>query len=189
MPTVTPTTSSATAYDELIAMVRQASLIESTAGLLGWDQETMMPPKGVEHRSRQQAQLASIHHRLATEPRIGDLLAACESDERLLADPAAPEAVNVREVRRRYDRHTKLPTELVEELAEVATLAHHEWAEARKASEFARFRPWLEKIVELNRRKAECFGWAEDGEPWAALAEDYEPGSPAAAIFASALLL
>ncbi len=180
MPTATPTTSSATAYEELIALVKQASLLESTAALLGWDQETMMPPRGVEHRSRQQAQLASIHHRLATDPRIGDLLAACESDEQLMADPVAPAAVNVREVRRRYDRYTKLPTELVEELAQVSTLAHHQWAESRKASDFDRFRPWLEKIVELNRRKAECFGWADDGEPWDALAEDYEPGCTAA---------
>ena len=109
-----------------------------------------MPSRGVEHRSNQQAQLASIHHGLATDPRIGDLLAACESQTPLTADPTSPEAVNIREIRRRYDRATKLPAELVEELAQVTSLAHHEWAEARKASDFDRFRPWLEKIVEVN---------------------------------------
>ncbi len=174
MTTATPTASTSTEYDELIALVKQANLLASTAALLGWDQETMMPSKGVEHRSNQQAQLASIHHGLATDPRIGDLLAACESQDHLTMDQTTPEAVNIREVRRRYDRVTKLPAELVEELAQVTSLANHEWAEARKASDFARFRPWLEKIVELTRHKAECFGWPDDGEPWDALAEDYE---------------
>ena len=180
MTTATPTASTSTEYDELISLVKQANLLASTSALLGWDQETMMPPRGVEHRSNQQAQLASIHHGLATNPRIGDLLAACESQDHLSTDPTSPEAVNIREVRRRYERATKLPTELVEELAQLTSLAHHEWAEARKASDFARFRPWLEKIVELTRRKAECFGWPSDGEPWDALAEDYEAGCTAA---------
>ena len=180
MTTATPTKSSTTEYDELITLVRQASLLGSTAALVDWDQETMMPPRGVEHRSRQLAQLASIHHHLATDPRIGDLLDACESDQRLVGVATAPEAVNIREVRRRYERHKKLPAELVEELAKVSSLAHHVWAEARKASDFDRFRPWLEKIVELNRRKADCYGWSDDGEPWDALAEDYETGCTAA---------
>ena len=34
-------------------------------------------------------------------------------------------------------------------------------------------------IVKLLRRKAECYGWATGGEPWDALAEDYEPGCTA----------
>ena len=57
MTTATPTKSSITEYDELISLVRQASLLGSTAALVDWDQETMMPPRGVEHRSRQLAQL------------------------------------------------------------------------------------------------------------------------------------
>ena len=180
MTTATPTKSTSTEYDELIALVRQASLLGSTAALVDWDQETMMPPRGVEHRSRQLAQLASIQHRLATDPRIGDLLESCESDHDLVAVATTPQAVNIREIRRRYERHKKLPAELVEELAKIASLAHQVWAEARKASDFDRFRPWLEKIVQLNRRKAECYGWSDDGEPWDALAEDYEAGCTAA---------
>jgi carboxypeptidase Taq len=182
MTTATSTTSTSAAYDELIKLVRQASLLGSTAALLGWDQETMMPAGGVDHRSRQLAQLASLHHRQLTSPRIGELLAACEADAELMSDPQSPAAVNVRELRRDYDRRTRLPGELVEELAQVTSLAQHEWAEARRDSDFARFRPWLEKVVELTRRKAECFGWPQSGEPWDALAEDYEPGSTAAEV-------
>ena len=35
---------------------------------------------------------------------------------------------------------------------------------------------------QLLQRKAECYGWAEGGEPWDALAEDYEPGCTAVSV-------
>jgi carboxypeptidase Taq len=169
----------ATPYQQLVGLIREASLLSSTGSLLGWDQETMMPPGGLEHRARQLAQVARLSHEMATDPRLGDLLAECEADRNLVGDALSVEAVNVREIRRQYDRRTRLPAELVEEEARLSSKARHEWAEARQASEFKRFQPWLEKIVALLRRKAECYGWAAGGEPWDALAEDYEPGCTA----------
>ncbi len=138
-----------------------------------------MPPGGVAYRARQLAQLAKMRHALFIEPIIGESLAACEQDSELLADPLSPAAVNVRVIRREYDRATKLPASLVEEIARTTSVAKHHWAEARKTNDYARFAPWLTKLIELSRRKAECYGWADDGEPWDALADGYEPGCTA----------
>ncbi len=168
------------AYDQLVARIADASLLTSSGNILGWDQETMMPDGGLDHRSRQLAQLARMAHELTTDKRIGEWLQACEGDSNLMADPLSVEAVNVREIRRSYDRATKLPTSLVEELAMAASVGQHEWAEARKASDFGRFRPHLARIVDLLRQKAKCFGWARGGEAWDALADDYEAGCTAA---------
>lgn len=174
-----PRTTSSKPYEALLKLVREAHLIGATGALLSWDQEVMMPKRGVKFRSEQMALLARLHHERDTDPRIGDLIGECEGIKSLVADPLSPSAVNIRELRRQYDRKTKLPADLVEEEARLASLAQHEWAEARKDSDFSRFRPWLEKIVDLLRRKAECYGWAQGGEPWDALAEDYEPGCTA----------
>lgn len=163
-------------YLELIELVRQANLLGSSGSILSWDQETMMPPRGVAHRSRQLAQIAKLSHEMATAPRIGELLEACESDSTLMKDPTSVAAVNVREIRHEYDRKTKLPAALVEEEATLASLGQHTWREARAESNFKKFQPMLERIVNLLRRKAECYGWPRGGEPWDALAEDYEPG-------------
>ena len=172
------------AYAKLLDHVREANLLGSTGSLLGWDQEAMMPGGGAsfEYRSRQLAQLASIAHRMETDPRIGEWLDACEGDAELTADPLSASAVNLREVRREYDRATKLPGELVEEFSRTAALAKHAWSEARGRDDYATFRPWLEKLLELNRRRAECWGWGESGEPWDALAEGFEPGMTAAGV-------
>lgn len=171
-----------TAYDDLIAHMRDADLLRGTSSILSWDQEVNMPSGGLEYRSRQLSQLAQMHHEAVTDPRIDEWLHACENDSSLMEDPASVAAVNVRELRRDYDRRTKLPAELVAEEAKLSSLGHHVWAEARKKSDFDHFRPVLEQFVELLRRKAECFGWAEGGEPWDALAEDYETGCTAAGV-------
>ena len=38
-------------YDDFIGRVKELNLIGSLTGLMGWDQETMMPPKGGKLRS------------------------------------------------------------------------------------------------------------------------------------------
>jgi len=189
-PMATAESHSHAGYAELARRSIQASLLHATGQLLGWDQEVHMPARGVEWRSRQLAQVARLQHEMLTDERIGELLAECESDDALTATITddrrrtipSDTAANLRAWRRDFGRRTKLPPELVEEEARLASVGQHTWAEARKTSDFAAFRPVLEDIVGLLRRKAECFGWAEGGEPWDALAEDYEPGCTAAEV-------
>ena len=173
------TTTTTSAYDRLLGLVQDASLLESTSELLGWDQETMMPEGGVEYRSRQLAQLARLSHEHATNSLIADLLDEAAGEH---ADPATPEAANIREMRRDYEIATKIPADLVEALAKLSSVAMHEWAHARKTNDFAHFKPYLEQTVELCRRKADCLGVPQDGERWDALADTFEPGMRAADI-------
>jgi len=170
------------AYDKLIERVKQRHLLGSTASLLSWDRETMLPAGGAEQRSKQTAQLARLIHEMTVDPRVGELLVECEADRELLADPISAAAVNMRETRRDYDRATKLPAELVEESARVASIATGQWAEARQANDFKRFLPWLEQNLTLARRRAECYGYPDGGELWDALAEGFEQKMTAAGI-------
>lgn len=149
--------------------------------LLEWDQEVMMPSGGIEYRSRQQALLAQLNHERATDKRIGEWLAQCEADKQFMATDSI-ESANVREMRRDYDRNVKLPARLVTEFAEVSSKAQHEWAGARKESNFKRFLPWLEQIVRLNQEKASCLGIGAGREAWDALADTFEPGCTAASV-------
>ena len=176
------TIATSTEYDQLIKHMKDTALLGSTLGLLGWDQEVMMPKKGIEFRSNQISVMARMYHEMATDQKVGDWLSACEEDRDVIGEPTSVSATNIRELRHSYDRATKLPTELVEEEAVLSSKGQEAWKEARKNNDFKEFQPWLEKIVELLQRKAECYGWADGGEPWDALAEDYEPGCTAASV-------
>jgi carboxypeptidase Taq len=171
--------SAASAYAELIRRTKEESLLASCLELLGWDELTVMPRAGAAHRGEQFALLSGLYHARATEPRIGELLAAVEGSV-LVSDPDSPAAVNVREIRRAYDRQVKLPRSLVEELARVTTLAQQEWEYARAASDFGRFAPWLARVVALKRSEADALGY--ESEAYDALLEDYEPGARGAAL-------
>lgn len=161
------------AYAELLQRSREQSMFSSCAELLAWDEETYLPRAGVAHRSEQLALLTSELHGRATDPRIAELLVAIDGSA-LVRDPESRAAANVREIRRAYDRETRVPLELAQELARVTSLAHQEWVGARKTDDFARFRPWLERIVKLRREEAAAVGFAE--VPYDALLDDYEPG-------------
>jgi carboxypeptidase Taq len=167
------------AYEELLRRARFEALLESCQALLGWDELTFMPPGGVTARANQLAYLAGLHHEQATDRRIGELLAAVEGSA-LTTDPVSAAAVNVRELRRTYDRLVRLPRTLVEEQAKLAPLAQQQWATSRQEADFVSFAPWLEKIIALQRQEAECLGYEQS--PYDALLENYEPGARAADI-------
>lgn len=167
-------------YAELCSLKKEAATLASVAHLLGWDQETYMPTGGTAGRAEQSALMAGLIHERETSARLGELISACESDSTIQADDAA--AANVREMRRDYDRATKLPKELVTELANVGARSQDAWKVARKNNDFKAFEPWLEKMIALTRTKAECYGIPEGGELYDALIEEYEPDARAAEI-------
>ena len=139
-------------YDEFISRVKELSLVGSLAGLMGWDQETMLPPKGGQLRSVMMAFLSKQAHSRITDPEMGRLLDALKSQK--LSDE---QAANVREVSRTYEKATKLPEELVEEKARHKSQAQQIWQEARAENDFKKFQPSLEKTVELTWKTAEYY--------------------------------
>jgi carboxypeptidase Taq len=167
-------------YDELLDSWRKAVVLGSVQNQLGWDEQTYLPAGGAAHRADQMSLLAGMVHQQLTAPRLGELIAALETGDKPAGANGVFEA-NVREARRRYDRLTKLPTRLVEELTRVTSLAQHNWVEARKKSNFAMFRPWLEQIIALKREEAAALGGGGANiVPYDALLDDYEPGGKTA---------
>jgi len=160
-------------YAELREYVRKTSLLEGMSRLLAWDQEVYMPPAAYPMRSDQTGLIVGLVHERHTSPRLGELIQECLADTELSADPAT--AANLRELKRDYDLATKLPGDLVEELAKTTTLAQQAWKSAREKSDFASFAPMLEKVLTLTGRKADCLGVPAGGERYDALLDLYEP--------------
>ncbi|MCA9306349.1 MAG: carboxypeptidase M32 [Phycisphaerales bacterium] len=165
-------------YEQLTREARSGAVLGAAQRVLSWDQETMMPTNGAGIRAEQLEMLAGMVHERLTSAKVGDLIAACESDKQVMSDPLA--AAGVREFRREYDKKTKLPKSLVEEITKCSSQGLHAWRDARAKSDFSRFLPHLEKTIELARKKAECFGKPVGGELYDALMDEYEPGMTSA---------
>jgi carboxypeptidase Taq len=164
------------AYAELVEKLKEVQTLESVGGLLGWDQETYMPQRGSDLRARQMSMLARMNHEAFISPRIGELLAEVGTSA-LATDHDGDVAVVVRETKRLYDRATKLPPSLIEEMTRTAVLAQHAWIDARKNSDYALFAPWLDKTLDLKRTEAKCVGYK--GHIYNALLDPFEPDETA----------
>ncbi len=160
------------AYDELVKHTRQTALLTSTLSVIEWDERTKLPRKGGEYRAEQAAFVAGLVHGRSTTPQVGDWLDTVEA-ELGNVNPSSDAAVVVRELRRSYDRKTKLPQDLVEAITRASSIGQQIWAEARRDNDFARFAPRLAEMIRLKREEASAVGFVDS--PYDALLEDYEP--------------
>ncbi len=163
------------AYARLMDRVRDIGRFRAIEALLEWDQETYMPPGGVKARAEQIALIAGVaHERMVADETKALLEEAAAHDEDYVA------VTNLRETRRTFDRASKVPTELVKEIAHTSAMAKEAWVKARKDSDFPTFAPLLGKMVDLKKQLADHVGY--ETEPYDALMDEFEPGARAADI-------
>ncbi|HET6566657.1 MAG TPA: carboxypeptidase M32 [Rhodothermales bacterium] len=157
---------------QLRGLLARVSDLSAAANILEWDQETYMPPGAAEARAEQIATLRRLAHEFMTADEVGVLLedAGAQLDG---ADPLTTGASLVRVARRDYDKATKVPASLVAEMAAAIARGKQAWKQAREANTFETFAPHLEKLVDLNIRKAEALGYED--RIYDALLDQYEP--------------
>jgi carboxypeptidase Taq len=160
-------------YQQLVSHLSEVHNINMAGAVLGWDQQTQMPPGGAEARAVQLATLSRIGHEMFTGDETARLLedAAGELDG---ADYDSNEASMVRVVQQDYAELTKLPADFVAEQTRVTALAHEVWAKARANNDFKSFQSALERILELARQQADYLGYTD--HPYDALLDQYERG-------------
>jgi len=158
------------AYDALMERMRELDVIGQIGGLLGWDQEVMMPPKAAKLRAEQMAWISKEGHARMTAPEVGELLAAAESE----MNGSEVEQGNLRIIRDSYDKATKKPPEFVEEFARHRSKSIVTWTEAREKDDFSIFRDDLAKMIDMSRELAGYLGYEDN--PYDALLDLYESG-------------
>src|SRR6266566_4626326 len=157
----------------LRAILAEVTDIHRAGAVLDWDQETYMPPGGVQNRAEQASTLSEVAHRRFTSDEVGRLLE--EAETAVANEPfESDDASIVRVTRRDYEQARKLPPELVAEMAHAGSAARPHWQRARREAKFEIFAPYLEKNVELNQRMAEALGY--ERRPYDALLNRTEPG-------------
>jgi carboxypeptidase Taq len=156
------------AHEALVEHLQSIHALDRAASTLRWDQETTMPPGGIEVRAGELAKLASLQH----EAWIG------EETERLIEDARAEaedelERALVREAWRIRERKVRVPEELVEEISATTSRAQATWEQAKQDADFEAFAPHLDRIVDLKRRYADAID--PDRRVYEVLFEDFEP--------------
>lgn len=162
-------------YKKLMEKVKDLYVFQSAESIIHWDMETMMPPKAIRLRSEQLALLSRFEHKLSTDPKIGALL------NEIMRRPEydelnAVQKRNIYLIKKNYDEQTKLPEELVAEIAKQQAVTVDIWKKAKGAKNFSMFAPELTKLVELQKKVAEILMTVkETATPYDALIDIFEP--------------
>lgn len=161
----------ATEWSALVAHLSEIEILEGVMGVLGWDEQTYMPPRAAELRGAQQALLSRLSHERITDERIGRWLEVLEGTAS--KDPVR--AACVRNLGRTYRREKRVSPELVDKLARARSEGFQAWIEAKKTSRFDRFAPILQTLLDLSRERALAID--KKRHPYEVLLEQFDPGT------------
>jgi len=162
-------------FNRLMDKTKDLLIFESATSIIHWDMETMMPPKAIQLRSQQLALLSRIEHKMITDPEIGSLL------EKIVRHPKYDKLEEIQKrnlylIKKNYDEQTKLPEELVAEIAKQRAITTDIWKKAKAARDFSMFKPELEKLVELQKKAAAILMKVKETKtPYDALVDIFEP--------------
>ncbi len=159
------------ALARLETVQRKLFAYNTASSALYLDGATVAPRDTAEGRGVALGVLAGEQHRLMTDPALAQALAVLEQRRDEL------DRLHVREVEelgRSVRQLTRIPAEEYMAYAELTNEADSVWKRAKETSDFALFRPCLEKLVEYNRRFA---GYYDPSKaPYDALLNEYERG-------------
>jgi carboxypeptidase Taq len=148
-------------------------VLRSSADLLEWDAQAMMPDGGGDLRAAQLGTLRVLAHEAIAMP---------DMEERLTAAEAAPpedewERANVASMRRAWVHAAAVPADLVDAHARAASACELAWRAARRDDDFASLLPQLAQVVKLTRQVGEAKAAVMKLSVYDALADEHEPGA------------
>ncbi len=163
-----------TAEEALAALRKTEELLgayDHALGVLYLDATTAAPKGTAEGRGRTMGALSGVTYELTADPALGELLGFLEEHAGELSERARRE---VQLMRRRHDQISRIPAEEYVAYSVLVNEAQDVWERAKNDNDFAAFAPYLEKIVDFNRRFAGYYH--PEMAPYDALLNEYEEG-------------
>jgi carboxypeptidase Taq len=154
--------------------------LHSALGVLHWDMQTYMPKDGGQGRADQIGTLTMLTHQYFVDEEIGKLLDEVGKYASQL-DHDSDDASLIRIASREYNKATRVPLTLVEEISNTASLTFQTWQKAKAENNFKLLEPLLQKTFDLQKQLAACFN-PPSGNLYDALLDNFEPGITASQI-------
>ncbi|GAA0600115.1 carboxypeptidase [Virgibacillus siamensis] len=154
---------------EFLNLLKQQAAYQEATMLTYWDMRTKIPNNGVEQRSEVVGFLSEKQHQIETSDQMKYFI-----DE--LKDTTEDGVIQkaVEECEENYERNRKIPIAEYKDYVMLQSKSEAIWQEAREKDDFTLFQPYLEKLVDYNKRFAEYWGYKDN--KYDALLHNFEPG-------------
>lgn len=161
----------AEALEKLRKLEKTYNAYVHAMGVLELDSATSAPADSWEGRGATMGVLSEVMYNLIADPANGDLIAYLKEQEAHLDDMARRE---LEVLEKNYNQLHRIPAEEYVAYNILLNDSQANWEKAKNAADFSLFQPYLEKIVEYNRRFAGYYN--PDLAPYDALLNEYEEG-------------
>lgn len=163
--------------DELKEYIKITNLYNHVTTLLYWDMETIMPKEGFEGHSDALTFFSTEGFKRSTAPELEAMLdKLLEKDEFDKLDDNWK--FIVKRMKRDFDESKNIPPKFYEECVRNNAESGQAWQEAKKASDFSIFAPYLKKQIEQTKKMQEYIHPGK--EVYDALLGTYEEGMDSA---------
>ena len=160
--------------EALSAFKKHQQLMAAYGHVLGvtyLDAATAAPKGSYAGRGQAMGVLSQITYDLSADPKNAEILAVLEANAEEL-DPQTRREVEV--ARKGYDQIRRIPAEEYVAYSVMLNDAEAIWEKAKNASDFSLFAPYLQQIVDYNRKFA---GYYDPNKaPYDALLNEFEEG-------------
>lgn len=152
-------------------LLKRISHYSEAVALMHWDSRTGAPKNGSEDRAESIGQLSTDIFNIQTSDRMKELIDVLyERFDDLSED--TKKAVEL--AKKEYEENKKIPEAEYKEYVILCSKAETAWEEAKGKSDFSLFSPYLEQLIEFNKRFITYWGYQE--HPYDALLDLFEPG-------------
>ncbi|KUP06528.1 peptidase M32 [Bacillus coahuilensis p1.1.43] len=151
--------------------IQKISAYNEALSLVFWDLRTGAPKKGMEQRSEVIGILSSEVFALSTSEEMEQFITELSKvkDHLSVTTKKALE-----ESEKDFLRNKKVPANEYKEYVILQSKSESAWEAAKGEGDFDSFRPYLEKLVEYNKKFIEYWGY--EGNKYNTLLDMYEPG-------------
>ncbi|WP_255433944.1 carboxypeptidase M32 [Ammoniphilus sp. CFH 90114] len=159
--------------EQFLRYIKKMMQMKEATDLMFWDLRTGAPSKGASLRSEALGTISSMIFEMSTSSEMKYYLEALT--DRSSYPSLSPRTRRIiEEVKKEYDRNTRIPREEYQAYMNVKSIATTVWEEAKMKSDFTIFQPYLEQLVEWNKRFISY--WRIEGKKYDALLQIYDPG-------------
>lgn len=161
----------ATAQTEqsFLSYIKDMKAYDEALALIQWDLRTKIPSKGAEQRADVIGFLSQKRYAMS----ISDEMKAFIDKLKNQTDDVIIQR-SIEECEEDWERNRKIPEDEYREFISLQSKAETIWQVAREENNFSLLQPYLEKLVDFNRKFAQYWGYEK--HPYDALLHLYEPG-------------
>ena len=156
-------------YKELMAIVRTTEALKHSAGLISWDQETMMSKGSANQRAETLSALEEVIHLRVTDPKLEELILSVDKKKLNSIQKS-----NLKHIEKSHKKLKNIPVKLAKEIAHTTSLSQQAWINARKQNDPKDYYDILNKVIHLKKEEAKCLK-KNNESLYDALIDTYEP--------------